>query len=505
MAKTTQKLMFAAAACAGLLLLALIAVLFIEFDSPELGRLALGQVGKASGFDLQAQGFKLNLLRGLELDQVEARATSGDLAASVDKVVLKHRPMDLLGGTLTVTEVRIERPQVEIESAEEEATGPAAPPAGPGAADAAAAEPAEPEATSLDLAISSIRLVDGSLVQRDAAGGATSVRGLEVEVDDLKLGADTAGGEPAARGQIRIDEVEMTDGVETTIVRGIEIDLDTLATGRGLSLAGTSLTGETRFAEVITASDEESTTQATDVRGQLALADGRFQMREIEMATPQGELQGELAADVADEPLTYSLNLHGDALSTGVLFGIGNLRGLGTSTFKLQVAGEGPDPARIAGEGGLTINGGELPDHPALAQVEQLLGNVTLIGTGYEAFPVTFDIRSHRVNVAPCTLNAGPVSLTLAGWVDFDGPLEMELTVLTPREGLKIEEIPAEVLEVLAEDDGRVNLPVLLTGTTDGTKVGLNQAYLEQLAKRYVRKRAQDELGKALGKLFGND
>ena len=116
MAKTIKKLFLAGIVIAGLLLVALIAVLFVEFDSPELGRLALDQVGKASGFDLQAQGFKLNLLRGLELEQVEARSNKGDLAASIDKLVLKHRPKDLLGGTLTVTEIRIERPQVTMTS-----------------------------------------------------------------------------------------------------------------------------------------------------------------------------------------------------------------------------------------------------------------------------------------------------------------------------------------------------------------------------------------------------
>ncbi len=74
--------------------------------------------------------------------------------------------------------------------------------------------------------------------------------------------------------------------------------------------------------------------------------------------------------------------------------GFRDLRGLGTSTFKLQASGESSDLARVLGKGELTINGGELPDHPALAQVEQLLGNVALIGAGYEAFPLEFDIRT---------------------------------------------------------------------------------------------------------------
>ncbi len=518
MAKTRKKLILAAAVAAGLLVLAIAAVLFTEFDSPELGRLALGQVGEASGFDLQAKGFRLNLLRGLELEEVEARATDGGMTASVEKVVLKHRPADLLGGTLTVTEILIESPRVVLEDGGESRTGesesePAPATAEPGAGDEAAGEA---EATSLDLAISTIRLTGGSLMERAASGETTEVRGLEVEIHDLKLGSDraaggrpaaeqTAGGQAAGRGEIRVAEIELSDGVETTTIRGVEVDLDELALDRGLSLEGTSLSGEALFSEVVTSAEQETVTQAKDVRGRLELKDGGLQLRELELWTPQGILQGDFTADVAADPLTYSLNLQGDALSTAVLLGLGDVRGLGTSTFELAASGEGSELAQVAGEGRLTVGGGELPDHPVLAQVEQLLGNVVLIGAGYEEFPVTFDIRKHRIHLAPCELRAGGVSLTMSGWVDFDGPLEMELSVLAPPEGLKIKEIPAEVLEVLAEADGRINLPMLVTGTADGSAVKLNQAYLEHLGKRYVRKRVESELGKALSGLFGDN
>ena len=518
MAAGPKKLILIAATAGGLAALALVSVLVTDFDSPELGRLALGQVGKASGFDLQARSFRLNLLRGLELEGVEARATGGGLQASVDKIMLKHRPAALLGGTLEVTEVVIAGPRVELESGGAPAADPPAGDAPDGEPPVPAAEPdpggaaqdaAGSESTSLDLEVSTIRLEDGSLVQRVAAGDkieTTEIRGLEVEMRDLKLGSQATDGEPAkGGGRIRVAELELSDGVETTLIRGVEIDLDQLALDRGLSLAGTSLTGEARFAEVVTGDGQESATQAEEVSGRLELESGRFYLRELELTTPQGVLRGALEADVAAEPLTYSLDLRGDPLSTGVLLGLGDLRGLGTSVFELKASGEGSDPARIAGAGKLTVGGGELPEHPVLAQVEQLLGNVVLIGAGYETLPIEFDIRSHRIHVAPCELRAGPVSLTLSGWVDFEGPLEMELSVLAPREGLRIEEIPKEVLEVLAEDDGRINLPMLMTGTADGSTVTLNRDYLAELGKRYVRQRAEQEIGKALGRLFGDN
>ncbi len=513
MAKNRKKLLIAAAVVAGLLVLAVVVLLTTEFDSPELGRLALGKVGEASGFDLQAKGFRLNLLRGLELEEVEARAIDGSLQASVDKLVFKHRPSDLLGGTLTVTEVLIQRPVVELEARGE---APAEPkPAGEPAPDAAEPAPegeatgsaGEETTTSLDLAISSVRLVDGSVVQRTTTGGTTAtteVRGLEVELGDLTLGAGS-GEQAAGRGEIRIAEIELDDGEATTTVRDLEIDLESLTIDRSLALADTALSGMMRVAEVHSATGEVSEELARELSGRLELEAGNLRLQELELTAPQGAFKGELAADVAAETLTYSMHLRGDALSTGVLLGLGDLKGLGTSVFELEASGEGSELAQTVGKGSLKINGGQLPDHPALAQVEQLLGNVALIGVGYQAFPVEFDIRSHRIHLAPCKLTAGPVSLTLGGWVDFDGPLEMELTALVPPEGLEIKEIPAEVLAVLSEEDGRVNLPMLLTGTADGSKVALNQAYLKQLGKRYVRKRAEKEIGKALGRLFSRD
>ena len=508
MAMNRKKLLIVAAAVVGLLALAVVAVLFVEFDSPELGRLALGEVGKASGFDLQAKGFRLNLLRGLELEEVEARATDGSLSASVDKVMLKHRPADLLGGTLTVTKILIDGPVVELEaSGETPASEQTADASESTATDPTAGNGGEEEATSLDLAIQEIRLTDGSVVQRITTGETTEtteVRGLEVELSDLRLGAGS-GDQAAGMGEIRIAEVELSDGEATTTVRDVEIDLETLALGRGLTLADTSLTGLMRVAEVHSASDGVSEELAADLNGRLQLEGGNFNLQELELTAPQGTFKGEVKADVAADPLTYSLNLRGDALSTSTLLGLGNIKGLGTSVFELNASGEGSELAQTVGKGSLTINEGKLPDHPALAQVEKLLGNVALVGTGYQAFPVEFDIRSHRIHLTPCTLSAGPVSLTLGGWVDFDGPLEMELTALVPQEGLKLKEIPAEVLEVLAEEDGRINLPMLLTGTAEASKVALNEAYLKQLGKRYVRKRAEKEIGKALGRLFGDN
>ena len=423
--------------------------------------------------------------------------------ASMERLVLKHRPAALLGGTLEVTEMVLDEPRIELVSGEPtETTSASEPTAGEGeAGEGENAAGGEGGGTSLALEISKIRLENGSLVQRSGTD-TTEIQGLNVALDDLTFGSVEGAG--PGRGTVRIDEITLTagegDAAETTSVRGFELEVAELAFDPAdpARLSGATMRGDVRVEEMVSGD-----TQARDTSGKMELAGGQFQLQDLRLTTPQGDLNGKVEADLGVEPMTYSLRLDGEALSTSVLLGLGEVGGLGTSKFELSASGTGSDVADVLGNGRLTFNGGTLPDHPALVQVEKILGNAALVGVGYDSFPLDFDIRNQRVNLAECELRAGPISLTLSGWVDFDGPLEMKLSVLTPREGLTIAELPKEVLDALAEEDGRVNLPMLMTGTSEATAVALDKTFLEQQGKRYVKKAVEKEIGKALGSLFG--
>ena len=64
-------------------------------------------------------------------------------------------------------------------------------------------------------------------------------------------------------------------------------------------------------------------------------------------------------------------------------------------------------------------------------------------------------------------LETPQAAIDLNGSVDLDGPLALHLTLRTPREGLVIEEVPAEVLDALTNDEGWVSIPLRVTGTRD--------------------------------------
>src|SRR5258708_23763389 len=85
---------------AGVLLLGLLVILLLtDFDSPRLGKAALDQASAATGVQLRAKAFRLNLLRGLVLEGVEATSTAPIRSElHVDRLVFQHRMPPLLTG-----------------------------------------------------------------------------------------------------------------------------------------------------------------------------------------------------------------------------------------------------------------------------------------------------------------------------------------------------------------------------------------------------------------------
>jgi hypothetical protein len=62
-----------ALAIAAVLLVVVVFLVLHDFDAPELGQKVAAAVKDATGVDLQAKSFRLNLARGLELEGVVAK------------------------------------------------------------------------------------------------------------------------------------------------------------------------------------------------------------------------------------------------------------------------------------------------------------------------------------------------------------------------------------------------------------------------------------------------
>lgn len=452
------------------LVAAAIVALTRDYDSPELGRALLARAGHEAGLDVKAEGFRLNLLRGLKLENVEvtSRTPGAGFHARADRLVFTHRLGPLLRGQVRIDEIVLERPAVELVSQAEVRVAP------PSGAPPPSAEPAPPEPSSteppageagLDLSVSRFAIVDGSLVVKNAgaaegdaaAEGTTEIRGLDFELRDIAL-------DPAA----------------PSVVQGL------------------TATGEIAADEVVTAA-----TRATDARGKVRVEGGHVRIEDFQLPTAQGRLVvGRLDVDLNADPYGYELTLAGDPLNTNLLLGAGDDGGLGPGNLDLGLSGDGSENGHLAGQGTLAFAAGRLPALPVLSAIQKIVGS-TIVGAGYEPFEVHFAVRGDHLAIEPFRIVSGELELELSGTVGFAGALALDSVLRAPREGVEAVEVPKEVVEALTDAEGRVNLPIIIRGSQESPKVAFDRSGWGKMARKRVESEAKKEIGKKLGKLFG--
>jgi hypothetical protein len=89
-----------------------------------------------------------------------------------------------------------------------------------------------------------------------------------------------------------------------------------------------------------------------------------------------------------------------------------------------------------------------------------------------------------------------------AGWASLAGPMELELAVHTPRQGLAVAGVASDALDLLTDDQGRVVLPLKVTGTPEAPKVGPDLAALGAQARHAGIRALIEKKGPSLGDLF---
>jgi hypothetical protein len=266
-----KKLWVGGGVVAALLVVALAVLLLVDFDSPRLGKAVLEQVSAQTGLRIEADGFRLNVLRGLRLDgvRVVSESPGGRLTLQAKGFLAEHRLLPLLRGRVKIDRIVIYEPRIELVTPPKKALKRAAlprpvwdakPPADAGVSPEARAEPASGPA----LAVDSIRLSGGTLAARTEGAPAPDVeiRGLDVELRDLAL-ADAP----------------------TAI--------------QGLRASGDLRTGEIVLGGV----------KATEGSGKLRLADGHFLLENFGLKLPQGRfLLSQFDADLNRDPFAYRLS-----------------------------------------------------------------------------------------------------------------------------------------------------------------------------------------------------
>jgi|GEM_PF-1195123 len=479
-----------------LLLLLVGAVLVANVDSERLGQAVLERASRQLGLELTADRFDFHPFRGLEIEGLTARGSleAGELDGHIERLVLRHELWPLLSRRLVLHELVIDRPRIEL------------------LADSLASSETVSETVSETSSAAldpDPEVMPGS--SPDLAPAPTS-GGLQLEIHQVRL----KGGELV---------LASTDPeVAPTEVHGLDLVLDEVVTvpGGAPGLAALRAQGDlaverARLGEM----------EATQGHGRVTLENGHLHLGEGHLTVDAGEVRTlDLELDLTTEPFGYELVLGADPLRTGRLLAAetdGEEEGgkggrepaaaekssFGPGRLQLTARGRGSDLEGMDGDGTLALDGGTLPPAPIFLAIDALVEGAALVGADYEPVDVVFDIRSGRVGIEPFRLVAGGTTLDVRGIAEPDGTWDLWLSLAVPRRGIEIHEIPHELLDVLTDDDGRLHLPLRVSGTADSVRVvpdpnALAQATREG-AQRRLQRKIEDELGRGLQSLFGGD
>ncbi len=424
-----------------ILVVAVAILFFVDFDSPELGNAVLEKANEATGANLSVESFRLNLIRGLELEGVESTTSFAGTVVNtrIDKLVLRHRLLPLLSGRVAVDRVLLRRPEVELvergvkskknsgkrsSKLSRPKKKPKAESSGASGADGQPpAKEAEENVGGFALEISEIRIEDGSI--RKGSVAPFSVDGLDLTLRDLSFNR-----------------------------RAISL-LHAITAVGSLGLDGLTLDGM----------------EVREVRGEITLDRGLLEGKDFTFVTEQGTFHAQLRADFNRIPFAYTLSLRGDPIDVNAI-ARSKEGGFGAGLLELEAEGFGTDSKGIRGKGVLRLDEGTLPSTPVLAALEKLLARGTsLVGSRYQATDAPFRIEKNQLILERFRLETPQAGLDLEGIVHLDGPLALKLVLRTPREGLVIKEVPDEVLDALTDDEGWVAIPFRITGTRDEPKV----------------------------------
>jgi hypothetical protein len=359
-----------------------VTVFLVDFDSPRLGKALLDEVGARTGVHMEADGFRLNLWRGLRLDGLRfaTDSPSGRLTVEAAGLLAEHRMPALLRGKVEIERIVLYEPRIELVTPPEDAVPAPLPVAVPLPGAVPAAGTAEPAAIE-----DAAEPADGPLLSVDRILLSRGTLATRVE------------GAPAPDVEIRDLNVEL---------RGLALD-DAPTAIQGLRSEGDLRTGEILLGVGL---------KATEGSGKLLLRDGHFRLEQFGLKLPQGRfLLGEFDADLNLDPFAYRLAMAVDPLDTNSILAAGSNGGLGAGVVAFTATGTGTETRDMTGEGTLALAAGVLPGSPLFTAIEAVIGRADLKGSAYEAFTVPFRLEHDRMTFDPFELRTSLLSLGLSG------------------------------------------------------------------------------------------
>jgi len=113
-------------------------------------------------------------------------------------------------------------------------------------------------------------------------------------------------------------------------------------------------------------------------------------------------------------------------------------------------------------------------------------------------------VESERVVLAPLLLRSRDVAVDVAGAIGLDPAqtLDLRMGLLAPRAGIRIEGVGDAVLDALTDEEGRVRIPIRVTGPSQTPRVRPDAAALLASARRSGARALGEKASDGVKRLF---
>ena len=441
-----------------------------RIDATELGNRALLAASRSTGVQASAAHFELRLLEGLSIHEVSIRGhlAAGPYSGTVERIHLEHRILPLLLGRLSVAQLTLERPELEIR-------------------------------------------VRGGKPPAKSSGGTSRGGGGRTNRSPDKPEPDAIEEEALAELQVSIDTLTIHNGAisvrnprqsESIQASGLELHLTHLARdpNAGAALEGLEATGTVAIERLAT-----DRLELRDISGAFAADDGTLQLADLTATHEAGSIEvHELSADLALQRGSYHLVATLRDLDTAYLLSTPQHSGLGVA--HLRIAGEGPlaTPERLVAKGVLDLDPGRLPSLAALAEIDETLGS-RLDESRYRATQIEFErLPAGHLDLKPFELVGDSFSIRAQGRLRADDTLGVSARIGLDPDQLDSVSLARDVVVALATDNDRTWIPVTISGPATDPRVRVNKKLLAEDMEETARSAAREGIEKVKEK-FGDD
>jgi len=252
-----------------------------------------------------------------------------------------------------------------------------------------------------------------------------------------------------------------------------------------------------------------------NARGAVSISAGIVTLKNFGVEAFNGTVQTKGTLDLRD-PAKSPFNLDLDVknvesnslLSNFTSFGQ-YLFGKFSTTTKLQ--GDlndtlGLNPQSLLGNGTVGITSGKLLGLPLLEKLSAFTNLTELREVNFNNWTNAFSIANGRLAVKDLKVSSSAADFIVGGSQGLDGSMEYDLTVRLPAavsDRISLGGMGGQLVELFKDKEGRINLPLNISGTSASPVVRLDAKAQEEAAKRALQQKideSKNKLGEDLKK-----